>query len=1115
MNIKNSILPENRKFTKKQMAFIKNKTNINFNHKYTITNHNKTQNKLMTASSKSKEDKKLKNRTTKEKKEKKLQKVKSNDSLHHDLFYSEEKKNRGFLSEVVNRYKIKFLIIKPRKKSKNEIVTPKEKRRISSRTTEDNKKKKKLMPKNIVFYKKEIFDTDKHITNSNNSNKNNLNDKNCIYIENPLILDKQKVTNTKNHIIPVSNNKTFKNNKKLIYEIPITNEKNLNIKQYNLTNLTTVASTQPSTYKNKETLPLNFFPKHVFTKDILNNINISNNNSSNNLNKKNNNKIIAKSLSNIKNDDNCHKINKIKKHYLSNNNNCKFRNKLLIKNKNESEKKKNINSNNNNNNKNNIKKKIRKSNTILPNDGHKINNSSNFSNKFHRVNSSILSIKKHINNNFSACVDNVKNKFAVINIKKYFNDTILKIPNINIRNSYTSSVGNKTNNVNICHNLNNSKQKNQNAIIKNKAKKSKNTFNLINIEINNNNFKNSKEDFQCKVAKTENKLSRCKKSKNILNQNNNFEILNNTMYDNDFKKYINKKERLKKSKYIFKKSKKEQENKSNIAKAKNEESNKIKKQNIQKLEKKSDNHLFNVYLIKRLKKTNNKNGNSYHDLSINIFNKNENHSMHSIPRKIPRNIGIISRYYTTKSIDKFITKSNIIHTKSSSNEIKNENISDILVNNVSNSNTFYNKKCKEFKKYIHHYQNIERYSLKESFKLNKFVKKILPKNKVEKILLNNLSYKYNRTEYNCDFKTNKNSLYCSNQNEKNESQIPIVAEENTNRISLKIIKYNECTFTNQYFVVKLFEILSKPKILNIFLSYLTKEDLFHLSITSNFFNDICIHKINQIIFKKIVLRDNKEIIKKIWKIDLIKNSILHKKTNQIEKIYTENLKNSKYDKEIIKDLSRTFPDDNSFKKESDNYKKLFNVLKAYSNYNKKIGYVQGMNFIAAKLILFFKNEKDIFIQLDSLLNKLNFSGVIGIINKELNLKMKILQILLDKLNPKISQLMKNKKIDHDTFTASWIITLFSKNFENNKLLLKIWTFTLIYGWKFIYLFIISIFECFQDKCEKYEMFEFVQFMKNLFQMEEFNMNFQKIIKMTFNYMSKWKNIVRDINSFLK
>jgi Rab-GTPase-TBC domain len=76
---------------------------------------------------------------------------------------------------------------------------------------------------------------------------------------------------------------------------------------------------------------------------------------------------------------------------------------------------------------------------------------------------------------------------------------------------------------------------------------------------------------------------------------------------------------------------------------------------------------------------------------------------------------------------------------------------------------------------------------------------------------------------------------------------------------------------------------------------------------------------------------------------------------------------------IKKDIYRTLPDTKLFTadyKEGTN--KLFNVLKAYTCYDNKIGYVQGMNYLAAIMLIEIGDEVKVFWCLFSLLFKRNW-----------------------------------------------------------------------------------------------------------------------------------------------
>ena len=89
--------------------------------------------------------------------------------------------------------------------------------------------------------------------------------------------------------------------------------------------------------------------------------------------------------------------------------------------------------------------------------------------------------------------------------------------------------------------------------------------------------------------------------------------------------------------------------------------------------------------------------------------------------------------------------------------------------------------------------------------------------------------------------------------------------------------------------------------------------------------------------------------------------------------------NQRYDQEIQKDLTRTVPDDSSFKYGNSNYNKLYHLLTVYSLYNAKIGYAQGINFIAANIIKLMEKEKEenILVFLDGFLQKFDFGKLLG------------------------------------------------------------------------------------------------------------------------------------------
>ena len=75
----------------------------------------------------------------------------------------------------------------------------------------------------------------------------------------------------------------------------------------------------------------------------------------------------------------------------------------------------------------------------------------------------------------------------------------------------------------------------------------------------------------------------------------------------------------------------------------------------------------------------------------------------------------------------------------------------------------------------------------------------------------------------------------------------------------------------------------------------------------------------------------------------------------------------------------------------------------------------------------------------------------------------------------------------------------------------IWNFSIIFGWKFIFLFSISVIISFKDKYINLDLYDFTQYMKNIFVFEHFQKKFNDVMKLTFNYMSQWKNITKKID----
>ncbi|KAL0091592.1 rab-GTPase-TBC domain-containing protein [Phycomyces blakesleeanus] len=135
---------------------------------------------------------------------------------------------------------------------------------------------------------------------------------------------------------------------------------------------------------------------------------------------------------------------------------------------------------------------------------------------------------------------------------------------------------------------------------------------------------------------------------------------------------------------------------------------------------------------------------------------------------------------------------------------------------------------------------------------------------------------------------------------------------------------------------------------------------------------------------------------------------------------------SGHENQIQKDLNRTYPNEGLFKTE-EGKESLFRVLKAYSIYDRELGYCQGMNFIAGCLLLHLK-EDDAFCALVTLLShRLNSPGLRTLFLPS----MKGLQELLQELNkhmaiefPCIHSHLEKEGIVPSMYATQWFMSLF-------------------------------------------------------------------------------------------
>ncbi|XP_050269922.1 uncharacterized protein LOC126713988 isoform X1 [Quercus robur] len=156
--------------------------------------------------------------------------------------------------------------------------------------------------------------------------------------------------------------------------------------------------------------------------------------------------------------------------------------------------------------------------------------------------------------------------------------------------------------------------------------------------------------------------------------------------------------------------------------------------------------------------------------------------------------------------------------------------------------------------------------------------------------------------------------------------------------------------------------------------------------------------------------------------------------------------------DIIRDISRTFPSHVFFQqRHGPGQRSLYNVLKAYSVFDRDVGYVQGMGFLAA-LLLLYMSEEDAFWLLVALLKGAVHAPMEGLYQVGLPLVQQYLfqfdQLVREYL-PKLGEHFTQEMINPSMYASQWFITVFSYSFPFH-LALRIWDVFLYEGVKIVF-----------------------------------------------------------------
>eukprot|EP00736_Rhodelphis_marinus_P006003 Rmarinus@m.30045 len=127
---------------------------------------------------------------------------------------------------------------------------------------------------------------------------------------------------------------------------------------------------------------------------------------------------------------------------------------------------------------------------------------------------------------------------------------------------------------------------------------------------------------------------------------------------------------------------------------------------------------------------------------------------------------------------------------------------------------------------------------------------------------------------------------------------------------------------------------------------------------------------------------------------------------------------------IAVDIPRTFPERQCFM-DLDGYgqRALYFVLKAYSLYRPEVGYVQGMNFLAALFLMYMPPEEAFWLLVVT--NDQYMEGYFGDGMPQLHVDSLILEELLQLNEKKLFRHFQNNALAADLYTPRWFLCMFT------------------------------------------------------------------------------------------
>ncbi|XP_058080544.1 uncharacterized protein LOC131228714 [Magnolia sinica] len=161
-------------------------------------------------------------------------------------------------------------------------------------------------------------------------------------------------------------------------------------------------------------------------------------------------------------------------------------------------------------------------------------------------------------------------------------------------------------------------------------------------------------------------------------------------------------------------------------------------------------------------------------------------------------------------------------------------------------------------------------------------------------------------------------------------------------------------------------------------------------------------------------------------------------------------------RQIDHDLPRTFPG-HPYLDTEEGHAALRRVLVGYSFRDSHVGYCQGLNFVAALLLLVMKTEEDAFWMLAVLLENVLVNDCYTYNLSGCHVEQRVFKDLLSQKYPRIAAHLEAMEFDVSLVTTEWFLCLFSKSLPSETTM-RVWDILFNEGAKVLFHVALAIFK---------------------------------------------------------